>query len=1298
MAPSAHEVIETTMRKLDFGEPCWILPVTVNGVQLDMLVDTGANKTLMDINVFKKCLADFWDVVHKDTLKMVAANDTAIKVHGELELDLDIAGKSFPIMVTVAQLGNVDGILGMDFLRRQNVTMELGTGFISLDGKSVPLIDREHKVFHGCRIRATKEFEIPPQHEITVNGFLDNIPSTGRLEIGTLDPLSSFTKETGLMMANALVDAKSDSVPVTLLNMTDSIVQVKKGTIMATLESAEVISGEGGESILNTARIHRVCTRAPDAKIPDHLENMYQKAAVNLDEEQCDALTDVIIKYQDAFIGPDGQLGVAKSVKHSINTGSTKPIKQHSRRLPLALRKAAEEQVKSMLEKKIISPSSSPWSSPAVLVRKKDGTVRFCADYRKLNACTVKDAYPLPRIDDTLDALSGAQWYCTLDLASGFWQVEMSPQDKEKTAFALGQGLYEFNVMPFGLCNAPSTFERLMEMVLKGLQWHRCLVYLDDVVVFGKNFSETLINLQEVLTCFQDANLRLKPSKCCLFQESVTFLGHRISREGVSCDPEKLEVIKKWPECRNVREVRSFLGISSYYRRFIKGFADIAAPLVNLTRKAVKFAWNEHCADSFNHLKSELLSSSILKFPTGEGPFILDTDASNYGLGAVLSQIQDGRECVISYGSQTIARSQRSYCTTYKELLAVRIFVEKFRYYLAGRPFTVRTDHASLKWLRNFDTPDNMVMRWITFLETFDITWEHRAGEKHGNADGLSRLPHRKCKISQCEECNGGKADAEDETDGLQVELSDELFGYEEENLSVPLTVSRVKVDLSASWVYPVHVLPHTTSETQLSGTVAVNSAVSDYIDQWKPEQIQEWQQADENLKLLIAWKEKDERPKYEVVKNMSSDVQALWHMWGEIELKDGILYRVKYKVKKGETKRYQMIAPPTLRSLILRLLHNVRTAGHLGIKKTLARVKGRFYWPGCKKDVTRWCRDCKQCLQKQSGNKRQGKMGHIFTSGPFEVVAMDIVGPLVTTDNGYSYILVLSDHFTRWVEAFPLKDHTAMTVADVLVTQFICRFGIPQRIHSDQGRDFMSNLFKHMCEMLGVKRSRTSPYHPQCDGMVERFNRTLQQMLVSFVKETREDWDDHLPFVLMAYRSAVHESTGCSPNMMVFGRELPGPMDIICSAFTHQAGSLQCPCEYVEWLKQSLEGAFQFARERMKKAALAQKLIYDKSVKQVTFEVGQWVAYFYPPTSRQKLGKGWQAPFLVVKKYSDITYGIQASPDAGVKVVHVNRLRAYRVGDQPDSWLKNGHVCTHTDVGVQCTMEDNDDMEGDVK
>ena len=331
-----------------------------------------------------------------------------------------------------------------------------------------------------------------------------------------------------------------------------------------------------------------------------------------------------------------------------------------------------------------------------------------------------------------------------MDLASGHWQVAMSPEAKRKAAFVTNEGLFKFRVMPFGLCNAPATFERLMDRVLCGMCWSRCLVYLDDVISFGKSVPEALVRLEEVLARLSDFGLQLKAKKCTFMQTEVGFLGHIVGRTGLACDPEKLSAVQNWHEPNRVKAVRQFVGFVGYYRRFVKNFAEIADPLVALTRKGVPFVWADEQQTAFDAPRASLLSAPIFGFPTEKDRFVLDMDASLFAIGGVLSQIQNEEEVVIAYASRSLRISQRRYCTTPREMLAAVVMCTHFRSYLRGSQFTLRTDHSSLRWLQKFKNEDGMLARWYLLLGQFSVTFEYRPGSQHSNADGMSR---------QCGQC-----------------------------------------------------------------------------------------------------------------------------------------------------------------------------------------------------------------------------------------------------------------------------------------------------------------------------------------------------------------------------------------------------------------------------------------------------------------------------------------------------------------------------------------------------------------
>ena len=382
-------------------------------------------------------------------------------------------------------------------------------------------------------------------------------------------------------------------------------------------------------------------------------------------------------------------------LKHKIDTAEAAPVRQPLRRTPQAFEGEEEKYIQEQVAAGVIQPSSSAWSSPTVMVRKKTGVVRVYIDYRRI----IKDAYPLPRIDMCLDCLASAKVFSTIDLQSAYMQLEVAEEDRHKTAFITKYGLFEYLVMPFGLCNAPSTFQRCVELIFRGIQWKYLLVYLDDIIVIASNFDEHLDRLEEVFKRLLEAGLKMKPSKCELIKTEVLFLGHLVSPEGIKPNPKTVEAVMSWKVPSNVKEIQSFLGLCSYYRQYIENVSHIASPLTNLTKKKVKFIWDESCQSVYEMLKEKLCTAPILAFPKPGSKYILDTDASDTGIGCVLSQVQEGKEKVIAYASKKLEPKQQQYSVTRREVLAVITFMNQFRHYLLGQKILLRTDHGSIRWI-----------------------------------------------------------------------------------------------------------------------------------------------------------------------------------------------------------------------------------------------------------------------------------------------------------------------------------------------------------------------------------------------------------------------------------------------------------------------------------------------------------------------------------------------------------------------------------------------------------------------
>ena len=913
-------------------------------------------------------------------------------------------------------------------------------------------------------------------------------------------------------------------------------------------------------------------------------------------------------------------------------------IKQAPRRLPITKREIEQVEVERMLKQGVISPSSSPWSSPTVLVTKKDGKTRFCIDFRELNKLTVKDAYPLPRIEDCIDNLEGAKWYCTLDLQSGFWQVELDPRDRPKTAFATRSGLYEFNVLPFGLSNSPATFERLMETVMRGLQWDECLVYLDDIIAFGRTFEETLMRLTHVFERVRAAGLKFKPSKCKLFQESVDFLGHVISKDGVRTQPSKIEAVVSWSTPKSKKELRSFLGLAGYYRRFVKDYAKIARPLHKITGEGVPYVWKEDCDQAFQQLKVTLTTAPVLGYPKHVGRMVLDTDASGEALGAVLSQIQDGHEVVLAYMSKALGEAERNYCITRKELLAVFEACKTWHPYIYGRPVVVRTDNSAVAWAKRIKNPVGQMARWLQVLGTYDLTEVHRPGRIHWNADALSRKP-----VSPCGQCSRESGPC----DGTPKRLGTGPSSKEDNDPHIKVCVV-------------------TRTQTKTTETAASDSEGMSLAE------LHEEQVKDPDISLVMQAKSLGEvKPTWDKMSPHSDALKTLWAQYDRLKIKDDVLHR-RWIGSHGSSDRWQIIIPRTRRRAVLQQMHDGPLAGHFGVDKTLKKVQESFYWVNMKDDIISYCHSCDLCVaRKTTGKQKHAPMKEFLIGSPMERVTTDIMS-LERSASGQKYVLVVTDSFTKWTEAYAMRNMEARTVARILVTEWICRYGAPSIIHSDQGRQYESTIFKEVCNLLGVYKTRTTALRPQANGQVERFNRTLGVLLAINCSDDSRKWDKHLPYVVAAYRAAVHESTGMTPNKLMFGREVQMPLHLITGNPNRDDNSCFAT-EYVQDMNERFCRAFNMARLCLRKEVLRRKKYYDVGASDISLKVGQPV-WLYDPSKHEgicrKLMRHWKKGYVVTAKIDDVRYQIKDGPRAIPKIVHIDRLLPYE-GHNGPQWQK---------------------------
>jgi len=1239
------------------GDARVYLRLKLGGKRELCLLDTGTDITLIPSRFVGK------HQLVKTSEGCLAANGTRIPIKGYTSIQASIG--DIPVAVNGLVSEHVHEVmLGYDWMRDNRVMWNFIDGEIVVLGQTFKLQSGGSDVQWCRRAVLTDDVLVPPksQMDVTARTVFNCVNTTSDSPPEVWSTRPSEVKD-GVLVARTLLPDRTSELPIRILNTTDIPVKVCRHTVLSNLEPVEPVS-------MTTEPLS--ATPADD----DVIEEMVTRVDPTTSEPIVQQLRQLLHRYSSVFSKNDLDLGWTDLAEHRIDTGDKQPFRQPLRRYPQVHQQAIDKHLSDMLQQRVIEPAASEWASNIVLVKKKDGSLRCCVDYRQLNELTKKDAYPVPRQDDCIDSLSGSSWFTTVDLRCGYHQCSVRSEDTDKTAFVTRRGTFKFRTMPFGLCNAVATFQRLMDMVMAGLNFDICLIYLDDVVVHSKTPEEHLRRLEQVLIRFQQANLKLKPSKCWLMQTQVTFLGHIISKDGVATDPEKTRLVQQWPVPTNLKQLRGFLGLTGYYRKFVEGYAKIASPLHELMKKSRQYIWTEQCQLAFERLKAALLSPPVLALPQDDDEYTLDTDACETSIGAVLSVVRDGRERVIAYAGRALSKNEQNYCVTRKELLAIVFFVKYFRQYLLGKQFKIRTDHAPLAWLKKMPDPVGQNARWLELLGEYSFQVEHRKGKSHANADSLSRHP---ClNRPSCTACHPVETDTRANAVTLVTEPSS--FTPEQglaatrgatDYGSQSIAAAGGNSDGSVSEIEDENHQIH-SSQAHVSQPTEPAENVED-IGWTKPE-LAAAQQQDPELKFVMRLlSEHTTRPQWKVVELQSADVKSLWYEWERLVVKDNVLYR-KWTSIYGTSDRLQIVLPHQYRPEFIRLVHTGMTGGHLGRTKTEEQVRTRAYWPNWRSQVAAELKRCQQCASYHRGKPPKQTLLQPFCAGePFEVIAVDITGPHPKSSRGNEYIVTVIDLFTKWAEAYPVRNHTAPVVAKVLMDNIISRHGCPKRCLSDRGVEFESGLFQEFCSKMGIEKIRTTAYQPSTNACVERFHRTLNSMLAKVIKTNQRDWDDCLPTVMAAYRAAKHSSTGFSPNALVFGRENRAPIDIVLGSIAAESEAYESYDDYVCAMQRRQRDLYALAREHLETAAERRKDDYDIKVKPRAFTVGQWVWYLYPRRYVKKSPKwtrNYDGPFLVVKVIEPADYVIQKSRKSQPQVVHQNKLKPCYC-PTPANWLE---------------------------
>ena len=1173
----------------------------------------------------------------------------------------------------------VPGLIGTNVFNRcqdqaenNGVPEEWKTAFLSLQNGLVGYVKSTNE----------RAIEVQPFQTVTLSGLLRK---NRDVETAITEPTENASDRIGVCPRTVTIDAacKTQRVPVRIFNISAKVLSIPPKATLCEMQEVKILrhfdieKKEKEQSAgINSQLVDQQKT---EMCLPDgiNLDN------AKLSEEEKEKATQVFSKWDSIFSKGPTDIGRTKLVEHRIDLTDDRPFKEPHRHIPPALIEEVREHLQEMLNTEVIKESSSPYSSNVVIVRKKDGTIRFCVDFRRLNNKTIKDAYAIPRVEDTLHLLSGAKYFSKIDLRSRYWQVEICEADKHKTAFQVGTlGFYEFNRMPFGLCNAPASFQRLMERCMGDMNLRDCLIYLDDVIIFSATFKEHLDRLEAVFTRLQENNLKLKASKCKFFKSQVTYLGHVVSDAGIQTDSEKLEALKSWPVPKNVKEVRSYLGFTGYYRRFVKNYARIARPLNDLlvghctnnkskgkkpktkVSRAV-FEWTDSHQKAFESLKEKLASPPVLAYADYQLPFKLHTDASNTGLGAVLYQNQGGLDRVIAYASRSLKTAEKNYPAHKLEFLALKWAVtEKFHDYLYGMKFEAVTDNNPLTYILTSAKLDATGQRWVAALSSYNFNLTYRRGLKNADADGMSRLPRHDNMETNAEHHKTVDGHTMKETINIKMDKDEKKSATDDmkkDQEETGIDTSKISTSNSNTETNQQESIKTEFPDVLKAISYSINAEVSDlplvdcltFSTELEEEQLvqdevlsaaslknQDWikaQEQDEQIRKVKSLIESNLLPKQR--KGLDLDI-AFWRDLEKFQLIEGLLYR-KSIFENNEC--LQLVIPQTLRDTIFKAYHD--DLGHQGRDRTLSLIKRRFFWPYMDNYVQDKVRQCVSCIKRKVAPTRAADLVSIESHAPMEVICIDFL-KLERSKGGYENILVITDHFTRYAQAVPTRNQTATTTARALFDGFFVHYGFPAKIHSDQGANFESRVIKKLCKISGIKKTRTTPYHPMGNGMCERFNRTLLNMLGTLTDRQKVDWKAYVPTLTHAYNAATHASTGYAPFYLMFGRYPRLSVDAFLGLWVDSSGN-NTRADYVDKLKSRLIFAYKAATKEAAKSAERQKTAYDQRVRNAVVETGDRALV---------RSVGLKGPQKLANKWEDQTYLVTKQPIPGIPVYVVQK------------------------------------------
>jgi hypothetical protein len=1000
-------------------------------------------------------------------------------------------------------------------------------------------------------------------------------------------------------------------------------------------------------------------------------------------------LEGLILHFQFVFSLRGEPIGRTTVEKHEIKTITDSPVYDRQYAIPYALQKIVQEKINELLEIKAIEPATEQgngYNSPILLSRKsktknmtESESYRFLTDFRLLNSVTKLETYPIPNLQCSIDSLSKKVYFTVMDLCQGFRQIVLTEDSRDKTSFTANKQRYRYVTLPMGLTASPFTLCKLMQQVFGDITNGNVVCYMDDIIVATVTLEEHLREIEEVFCRLRKANLTLKPSKCSFMKEEADFVGFHVTHNEYTVNDKNVEKVRTFPRPTSPKGIRSFHGLCNFFRRHIKDYSKYSSTLLELTKKGVKFNWSEEHERCFLHLKEALITKPVLAQPDMDKPFIVYTDGSYSGLGALLTQEYPDGEKAIAYASKSLDKTAKAWTVSELELAAVLLALSSFHVYLWGKRFILYSDHKALVWLAKMKDPTSRLLRWALKIQDYVFEIRFKSGKNMLHVDALSRMTSE-------ELFRKAKSDP--------VELDQLLEARYEENIGKGMTLG--------AYSNPCNDPRFVKARAIINGAMTPEDPYAEEVSTWKQSKDVGRTDFSESSKIVIRklrceimpiWdheyihtKQRQDSKLLSIITNLMDGLPV----GSDYQLdEEGILY----KSVMNPLPRIVMVAPKTMIKYIFDSCHNNILSAHPGYERTLNLVKENFYFPNMSREIQRMCKSCVSCAEyKTSPHLAKAPLGRFMQKArPWQLISGDVVGPLVTTPSGNKYLVTFYDSFTRWGVAVPAPDQRASTLARIFVEHIILPFGCPECYLTDRASAYMGELTKEVCRLLGVKKCFTSSYHAM-SSLVERIHRTMATALSHYVNQQQDDWDINIPYIMTAYNATPQTSTKFSPYELLYGHKYAFPFNSIVRKGLEKHYNYD---DYSLEFCKRMQMAYDLVRANTEKSREKYVKQYDKKAKPVKLEVGDIVLLrntVVKPGLKKKFTKKWIGFYKIIREVSRVNFVIRPVKGGKHQIVHANRLKIFE-GLISDKYGEAGS----DDSGSEEEITMKDDVEPDI-